>query len=59
MARRRVDAKFIDTGQTGIMVEGDGGPVDAVVADFISGAVEKQILTHQHHEVLILSLIHI
>ena len=54
LARRRVDAKFIATGQTGIMVEGDGCPVDAVVADFISGAVEKQILAHQHHEVLVI-----
>ena len=48
-----VDAKFIATGQTGIIVEGDGCPVDAVVADFISGAVEKQILAHQHHRVLV------
>ena len=48
-----VDAKFIATGQTGILVEGDGCPVDAVVADFISGSVEKQILAHQHHQVLV------
>ena len=54
LAKRGVDAKFIATGQTGIMVEGDGCPVDAVVADFISGAVEKQILAHQHHEVLVI-----
>ena len=37
-----------------MLVEGDGCPVDAVVTDFISGAVEKQILTHQHHEVLVI-----
>ena len=49
-----VDAKFIATGQTGMLVEGDGGPVDAVVGDFISGAVEKQILAHQHHCVLVI-----
>ena len=49
-----VDAKFIATGQTGMLVEGDGCPIDAVVADFISGAVEKQILAHQHHRVLII-----
>ena len=48
-----VSAKFIATGQTGILVEGDGCPVDAVVGDFISGAVEKQILAHQHHQVLV------
>jgi len=49
-----VHAKFIATGQTGILVEGDGCPVDAVVADFINGSVEKQILAHQHHEVLVI-----
>jgi uncharacterized NAD-dependent epimerase/dehydratase family protein len=49
-----VDAKFIATGQTGILVEGDGCPIDAVVADFISGSVEKQILAHQHHQVLVI-----
>ena len=54
LAKRGVDAKFIATGQTGMMVEGDGCPVDAVVADFISGAVEKQILAHQHHDVLVI-----
>jgi uncharacterized NAD-dependent epimerase/dehydratase family protein len=46
------DAKFIATGQTGIMVEGDGVPIDRVIADFVNGAIEKQILAHQHHEML-------
>ncbi|MCG9648138.1 DUF1611 domain-containing protein [Vibrio brasiliensis] len=35
-----VDARFKATGQTGILVAGDGISIDAVVADFISGAVE-------------------
>lgn len=48
------DAKFIATGQTGIMIEGDGLPIDCVVADFVSGAVEKLILNNQHHEVLVI-----
>jgi uncharacterized NAD-dependent epimerase/dehydratase family protein len=56
------DAKFIATGQTGIMVEGDGCPIDRVIADFVSGAVEKMILEHQHHDILIVegqgSLVH-
>jgi uncharacterized NAD-dependent epimerase/dehydratase family protein len=47
------DAKFIATGQTGIMVEGDGVPIDCVVADFVAGAIEKQILAHQHREILV------
>ena len=37
---RGVDADFRATGQTGILVTGRGVCVDAVVADFISGAVE-------------------
>lgn len=52
MKARGVKAKFIATGQTGIMVEGDGSPIDCVVSDFVSGAVEKLILAHQHNDVL-------
>lgn len=40
MRRRGLAADFRATGQTGILVAGDGIPVDAVIADFISGAVE-------------------
>lgn len=38
---RGVAADFRATGQTGILVAGDGVPVDAVVADFIAGAIEQ------------------
>ena len=37
---RGVPADFRATGQTGIFIAGDGVSVDAVVADFISGATE-------------------
>jgi uncharacterized NAD-dependent epimerase/dehydratase family protein len=47
------DAKFIATGQTGIMIEGDGVPIDRVISDFVNGAIEKQVLAHQHHEILV------
>lgn len=46
------DAKFVATGQTGIMIEGEGTPIDCVVADFVSGAVEKLVLANQHHEIM-------
>ena len=46
-------AKFAATGQTGIMIEGDGCPVDAVVVDFINGAAEKLILQNQHNEFIL------
>ena len=38
--RRGINTTFRATGQTGIMIAGEGIPVDAVVADFISGAAE-------------------
>jgi len=38
--RRGIKATFRATGQTGIMIAGEGMPIDAVVADFISGAAE-------------------
>jgi uncharacterized NAD-dependent epimerase/dehydratase family protein len=38
---RGVPADFRATGQTGILIAGQGIAVDAVVADFISGAVEQ------------------
>ena len=62
LKKRGHDAKFIATGQTGIMVEGDGLPIDCIVADFVSGAAEKMVLQHQHHEILVVegqgSLVH-
>ncbi len=35
-----IEADFRATGQTGILIAGSGIPIDAVVADFISGAAE-------------------
>ena len=40
MRGRGMNADFRATGQTGILIAGEGVSVDAVVADFISGAVE-------------------
>jgi uncharacterized NAD-dependent epimerase/dehydratase family protein len=53
LKKRGHDAKFIATGQTGIMVEGDGLPIDCVVADFVSGSAEKLVLQNQHHDILL------
>jgi uncharacterized NAD-dependent epimerase/dehydratase family protein len=38
---RGLKTRFVATGQTGIMIEGWGIAVDAVVADFIAGAAEE------------------
>jgi uncharacterized NAD-dependent epimerase/dehydratase family protein len=37
---RGIDATFRATGQTGIMIAGEGMPMDCVVADFMAGAAE-------------------
>jgi uncharacterized NAD-dependent epimerase/dehydratase family protein len=36
--------RFVPTGQTGIMIEGWGIAVDAVISDFIAGAAERLVL---------------
>lgn len=41
LRERGLTADFRATGQTGILIAGEGIPVDAVVADFISGAIER------------------
>jgi len=40
MKKRGMKSSFRATGQTGILITGDGVPLDAVVADFMAGAVE-------------------
>ncbi|WP_248895458.1 DUF1611 domain-containing protein [Haloplanus halobius] len=41
---RGVDAGFVPTGQTGIMIAGWGTPVDRVISDFAAGAVERMVV---------------
>ena len=40
MHARGMAATFRATGQTGILITGDGVPLDAVVADFMAGSIE-------------------
>ncbi|MEO0703754.1 MAG: N-acetyltransferase DgcN [Pseudomonadota bacterium] len=40
MRERAMKATFRATGQTGILITGDGVPLDAVIADFMAGSVE-------------------
>lgn len=44
LTERGVKVGFAATGQTGILIEGWGIAVDAVVADFIGGAAERLVL---------------
>ncbi|WP_232686336.1 DUF1611 domain-containing protein [Halobacterium zhouii] len=39
-----MDAAFAATGQTGILIEGAGIPVDRVVSDFAAGATERLVV---------------
>ncbi len=41
MRKRGYDATFKATGQTGILIAGEGVPLDAVPSDFLSGAIEQ------------------
>lgn len=41
---RGLDAGFVPTGQTGIMIEGWGLPVDRTISDFTAGAVERMLV---------------
>lgn len=40
MRERGLKSTFRATGQTGILITGDGVPLDAVIADFMAGSVE-------------------
>ncbi|MFB6160286.1 MAG: DUF1611 domain-containing protein [Haloferacaceae archaeon] len=49
-----VDAALVPTGQTGIMVEGWGNPIDRVVSDFTAGAVEEMVVEKgSDHDLLV------
>jgi uncharacterized NAD-dependent epimerase/dehydratase family protein len=39
-------SKFLATGQTGLMLEGDGVPLDAVRVDFAAGAIEQMVMKY-------------
>jgi uncharacterized NAD-dependent epimerase/dehydratase family protein len=42
--RHGVDARFVATGQAGILIAGGGVPLDAVRVDYAAGAVEEAVL---------------
>lgn len=47
LARSRgLRSKFLATGQAGIMISGDGIPLDAIPVDFAAGAVEQAVLEY-------------
>lgn len=56
------DARFVATGQTGIVISGKGLPIDRVISDFVAGATERLVLENQDAEYIVVegqgSLIH-
>ncbi|MBD2308124.1 DUF1611 domain-containing protein [Chroococcidiopsis sp. FACHB-1243] len=44
--QRGLRSKFIATGQAGLMIAGDGIPLDAIRVDFAAGAVEQMVVQH-------------
>jgi uncharacterized NAD-dependent epimerase/dehydratase family protein len=43
-SRQGLDARFVGTGQAGILISGAGVPLDAVRLDYAAGAVEAAVL---------------
>ncbi len=41
---RHLNSVFVATGQTGIMISGNGLPVDRLISDFTTGLVEEMVL---------------
>ncbi|MCX7625187.1 MAG: DUF1611 domain-containing protein [Candidatus Sumerlaeaceae bacterium] len=44
LAKHGLKPAFVATGQTGILIEGDGTPLDAVPGDFMAGEVERLVM---------------
>lgn len=57
-----LDAAFVATGQTGMLISDGGLPIDNIKGDYINGAAENLVLDHQHHDILMIegqgSLVH-
>jgi uncharacterized NAD-dependent epimerase/dehydratase family protein len=43
LREKGINAEFLGTGQTGILLSGNGVPIDAVVSDFMAGEIEHSI----------------
>ncbi len=53
--KRGLNSAFVATGQTGIVISGNGLPVDRIISDFVAGMVEQMVLdfTNEHDWVFV------
>ncbi len=54
LSARGQKSSFLATGQTGIMITGEGVPVDCVVADFVNGATERLAKRNEYQDFLLI-----
>ncbi|MEO8892455.1 MAG: DUF1611 domain-containing protein [Coleofasciculaceae cyanobacterium] len=52
--RKDIKAKFLATGQAGIMISGEGIPLDAIRVDFAAGAVEQMVMQYGYESDLLI-----
>jgi uncharacterized NAD-dependent epimerase/dehydratase family protein len=50
---RGLEADVVPTGQTGIMIDGDGIAIDRAISDFAAGAVERMVLARGDCDLLL------
>jgi uncharacterized NAD-dependent epimerase/dehydratase family protein len=54
-SNRGLNSAFVATGQTGIMISGNGLPADRIISDFLAGMVEEMVIdfTNKHDWVFV------
>ena len=52
--KRGINSGFVATGQIGIVITGEGVPLDAIRLDYAPGAVEREVLRHRDQELVII-----
>ena len=54
-SNRGLNSAFVATGQTGIIISGNGLPVDRIISDFVAGMVEEMVIdfTNKHDWVFV------
>ncbi len=54
LSARGYTARFLATGQTGIMIAGCGVPIDCIVADFVNGAAEELVAANEDQQFVLI-----